>query len=487
MLESSEQKRKKTKKRRVPASFLALNPYPIIEVNVNGKIFFQNSAAEAAFPDLEQIGLNHPLFVDWQNIIDTLCNQTPDLRREIQISPNWFIQQFFLVPDTNRIRMYFTPINELKQTQQILQTIMNGAKNFQLAYLDPNFCYIHVNDAYAKSCGFTPEEMVGKRLFDLYSDYPETEATFKEAIKTLTPVERKDSPLVFPNQPERGVTYWDWTLKPITDAAGQLEGLVLSMVETTERKLAQQQLEEYAIQMEQLAEQRAKELSRAERMAAIGETAGMVGHDIRNPLQAIAGELYLCKEELVNLPDCESKKNIQESLQQIEQNLFYIDKIVADLQDYTKPLIPHWEKIKVEKIIEEALLIVTVPNNLQVNIIIPPDFPALTADQAMLKRALTNLIQNAVQSMPNGGTLKIQTEHQNGAAAINISDTGTGIAPDIQPKIFSPLFTTKSKGQGFGLAVVKRLIEAQNGTVTYQTDTAKGTTFTVKLPIKQNK
>jgi signal transduction histidine kinase len=104
----------------------------------------------------------------------------------------------------------------------------------------------------------------------------------------------------------------------------------------------------------------------------------------------------------------------------------------------------------------------------------------------MLKRALTNLIQNAVQAMPDGGTLKIQAEHQNGAVAINISDTGTGIPPDIQPKIFSPLFTTKSKGQGFGLAVVKRLIEAQNGTITYQTDTAKGTTFTIQLPTKQN-
>lgn len=128
------------------------------------------------------------------------------------------------------------------------------------------------------------------------------------------------------------------------------------------------QLEEYANQMEELAYERAKQLNQAERLATIGQTAGMVGHDIRNPLQAIAGELYLAKDEVSSLPSGNSKKNLQENITSIEENLYYIDKIVADLQDYTKPLKPNKEKVNIEKIIEAALLIVAIPSNLQVPI-----------------------------------------------------------------------------------------------------------------------
>jgi PAS domain S-box-containing protein len=360
---------------------------------------------------------------------------------------------------------------------------MNGSKNFHLVYLDKHFNFVRVNQTYAKGCGYKPEEMVGKNHFALFP-HSENEAIFTKVRDTGVPVEFKDKPFIFKDQPERGVTYWDWTLQPVKNRRGAVEGLVFSLVETTERKKAEMKLQEYANNMEALAEQRAKQLSQAERLAAIGQTAGMVGHDIRNPLQAIAGELYLCKMGLESIPDDETKTEMRESLQCIEQNLYYIDKIVADLQDFTKPLNPTWETVNVECIIEEALLIVTIPNNLEVNLDIQHNFPALRADYAMLKRALTNLIQNAVQAMPNGGNLTIAATHNTATAQVTVSDTGEGIPPEIQTKIFTPLFTTKSKGQGFGLAVTKRLVEAQNGTITYQTQTGKGTTFTIQLPIK---
>jgi signal transduction histidine kinase len=209
----------------------------------------------------------------------------------------------------------------------------------------------------------------------------------------------------------------------------------------------------------------------------------MVGHDIRNPLQAIAGELFLAKDEVDTLPDGESKKNLQESIVSIEENLYYIDKIVADLQDYTKPLKPTREAIRIEKAIEEALLIVNIPSHLHVSITIPEKFPTFKADFAMLKRALINLIQNAVQAMPSGGILKITATCQNSHVCVNVEDTGEGIPEEIQKKLFTPLFTTKSKGQGFGLAVVKRLIEAQNGEIKFKTINGKGTTFTIQLPL----
>jgi PAS domain S-box-containing protein len=250
-----------------------------------------------------------------------------------------------------------------------------------------------------------------------------------------------------------------------------------------EREQATGQLEKYATQMEELANERAKQIKDSMRLVAIGQTAGMVGHDIRNPLQAIVGELYLAREEVSSLPSGNAKMNIQESLASIEENLYYIDKIVADLQDYTKPLRPNKEKVNVEKAIEEALLIVSIPSNLHVNISVEKNYPTLTADFSMLKRALINLIQNAVQAMPNGGLLKITANYKENQACISIEDTGEGIPEEVKDKLFTPLFTTKSKGQGFGLAVVKRLIEAQDGKITFESQHGKGTTFTIILPL----
>ncbi len=250
-----------------------------------------------------------------------------------------------------------------------------------------------------------------------------------------------------------------------------------------EREQSTSQLEKYANQMEELANERAKQLKENMRLVVIGQTAGMVGHDIRNPLQAIVGELYLARDEVASMPSGDAKRNLQENISAIEENLFYIDKIVADLQDYTKPLKPNKEKIAVEKAIEEALLIVAIPSNLQVNIEIEKNYPNLTADLAMLKRALMNLIQNAVQAMPNGGLLKINAKYTANYAYIIVEDTGEGIPQEVKDKLFTPLFTTKSKGQGFGLAVVKRLIEAQDGSITFESQLGNGTTFTIKLPL----
>ena len=476
-----------------------LNPNPIIQVDYLGNILFKNHATEKVFPDLKDKDLNHPIFSDWKHIVQEFKEKNKtNLKREIQVGDNWFIEQILQVPNTKRIRIYFAAINELKKTQQelekernLLQAIMDGAKNIHLAYLDHEFNFVRVNDAYAKTCGYTSQELIGKNHFNLYP-HPENEAIFKKVRDTGVAIEFRDKPFTFPDQPKRGETYWDWMLQPITDNTGEVQGLVFSLIETTERKKAQTKLEEnahlleiYANQMQQIAEERAKQLTKAERLITIGQTAGMVGHDIRNPLQAMAGELYLAKEELHQISNEKTRKSLQESLINMEENIYYIDKIVADLQYYTKPLQPKLEKINIEKVIEAALLIVHIPNNLQVNIDIQKGFPKFYSDNSMLKRALTNLIQNAVQAMPNGGTLTIAAKHQNNKVKISIQDTGEGIADEIKDQLFTPLFTTKSKGQGFGLAVAKRLVETQGGKICFESKKDKGTTFTIQLPINE--
>ena len=139
-----------------------------------------------------------------------------------------------------------------------------------------------------------------------------------------------------------------------------------------------------------------------------------------------------------------------------------------------------------EKVIEDTMIIVPIPDNLQVVLEVEKDFPLITADFSMLKRALINLIQNAVQAMPDGGKLTVKANIKGKKAFISVEDTGVGIPVALKTRLFQPMVTTKAKGQGLGLAVVKRLVEAQGGAISFESKVGKGTRFTVELPNTKN-
>jgi PAS domain S-box-containing protein len=245
---------------------------------------------------------------------------------------------------------------------------------------------------------------------------------------------------------------------------------------------ASAQLQEYADNMEQLAKERAEKLKDAERLAAIGATAGMVGHDIRNPLQAIISDVFLAKTELASITDSEEKKNALESMAEIEKNIDYINKIVQDLQDYARPLNPMIEESDLESIVEVFITKNGLPKNIKVDLKIAEEARRIRADPYYLNRILFNLVTNAVQAMPNGGKLTIDAHKEADDTVLSVKDTGVGIPKEIQDKMFTLMFTTKSKGQGFGLPVVKRMTESLGGTVTFESEVEKGTTFTIRLP-----
>jgi PAS domain S-box-containing protein len=241
-------------------------------------------------------------------------------------------------------------------------------------------------------------------------------------------------------------------------------------------------LEEYASQMEELAEQRAEELKNSERLAAIGQTAGVVGHDIRNPLQAITSDMYIIAEETRAMQNGESKQAILESIDSVNQNLTYINKIVSDLQDYTRPLRPNLQDANLADLIEGTLLTINIPKGIRVSTEIGGEAKPIRTDVAYMRRILTNLMTNAVQAMPEEGKLSVKASKEKGVIIICVADTGSGIPQEVQARMFTPLFTTKSKGQGLGLAVVKRLAEALDGTISFESHENKGTKFIVKFP-----
>ena len=253
----------------------------------------------------------------------------------------------------------------------------------------------------------------------------------------------------------------------------------------TERKQIEQKLEGYARNLEQIVEERTKQLQTAERLAAIGQTAGMIGHDIRNPLQAIAGELFLMKQELDSLPDSPRKESVEESLGNMQEQADYISKIISDLQDYARPLKPELVNVDLHAVLPQVLSTVPLPDN----IILVQECERklkVKTDFTFLKRVLVNLVTNAIQAMPSGGNLTVRAFREDSKVNVTVSDTGVGIPDEVKPKIFQPLMTTKSKGQGFGLAVVKRLVEAQGGTVSFESKIGEGTQFKVVFPRKKS-
>jgi signal transduction histidine kinase len=223
------------------------------------------------------------------------------------------------------------------------------------------------------------------------------------------------------------------------------------------------------------------ERKETDRLAAIGQTAGMIGHDIRNPLQAIVSELYIAKEVIAENTRGEEKNPALESIDLIEEQTDYISKIVSDLQDYARPLKPELKEVALAKLVTSVFQTVHIPDEIVLKIDVE-GFPKIQTDPILIRRALTNLINNAIQAMPDGGDLGVLARKTSNSVIIAVSDTGEGIPEEIKPKLFTPLMTTKAKGQGLGLAVVKRLIEALGGSITFDSQVGKGTVFTIYLP-----
>ena len=257
-----------------------------------------------------------------------------------------------------------------------------------------------------------------------------------------------------------------------------------------ERKNLEEQLTQYSEHLEELVQQKTAELKRAERLAAIGQMAAMVGHDLRSPLQAILNTIYLEKKQVDSLEGClapsegPTAQQFRAGLDKIDEHVAYMSSMVTDLLDFAQTPNPKITRTSTEQLVNDALRRVVAPNKVVIETKLDPSLPNLDVDPFLMQRALTNIIGNALQAMPDGGGLSITTKKNGRSASINVADTGTGIPPENISKLFEPLFTTKSRGVGLGLAIVKSVIEAHGGTITVESDVGRGSKFCIALPLR---
>jgi PAS domain S-box-containing protein len=256
-------------------------------------------------------------------------------------------------------------------------------------------------------------------------------------------------------------------LKSVTAILNGNEYLLESFIDISERKKLEAQLVE------------------TQRLATIGETTTMVGHDLRNPLQAMSSTAYLVKK-LVASEKSEDKHQAIQLLSTMDEEIGYMDKIVSDLQDYARPVGADMVNTSLPDLVSAIVSSVKIPSNVQVAVDIRTEPSQLMLDPTLIRRVLTNLILNAIQAMPNGGKLTIKGAKEGNSIAFAVRDTGVGIAPETIGKIFDPFFTTKAQGQGLGLPVCKRLVEAHGGTIDVMSRIGEGSTFTFRIPTKSD-
>jgi PAS domain S-box-containing protein len=222
-------------------------------------------------------------------------------------------------------------------------------------------------------------------------------------------------------------------------------------------------------------------LAKSQRLAAIGETSAMVGHDLRNPLQGIAGIVYLAKKNLESRKATD-RRDAAGMLDTIQEQITYMDKIVSDLQDYAQPLVPKLTETNLPNLIRQTLSTIKVPTAVKVSVEVEKAAQNVMIDPTLMRRTFTNLAINAIQAMPKRGKLTVRACSKGNSTVMTVEDTGEGIPKKNLTKLFSPFFTTKAKGQGLGLAVCKRLVEVQGGTITVKSKPRKGTVFIIKMP-----
>ena len=259
--------------------------------------------------------------------------------------------------------------------------------------------------------------------------------------------------------------------------------LVTTVVETQGRRrdYATALVEERTASLRQAVaelEQTQAQLVRQEKMAAMGQLASMVGHELRNPLAVIMNVLYL----LEMMADAQGSEAMARHLATAKRETSAATLIVADLLDYSAGRAPMLTPVQVADLVAEVLSVVPPRAGIEVAQHVDPGV-TIDADRDQMRQVLLNLITNGYDAMPGGGILDISVRSTGESAQITVSDTGTGMDEETRASIFTPFYTTKSRGIGLGLAVTKRVVEAHGGTISVQSTPAVGTSFTVTVRV----
>ncbi len=346
----------------------------------------------------------------------------------------------------------------LWEKQEKLEGILNASPD-AIVVIDMNGSIIECNDRTTQICGLERSQLVGKAAQDFFAikDGPKSYDYLLKTVQEKGIVNEFECNLVR----KTGKYPAEISLSVLRDKNGHPVGFVSILRDLTERKQLEQRL------------------LRSERFAAIGELAGMIGHDIRNPLTAIKNAVFLLKRHRAKNGDETSSSMINV----IENSVENANRIVSDLLDYSREIHLDLSESSPKHLLNQALAMLQVPSSIKLLDNTSSDIK-LFVDQSKMVRVFANLVKNAFDAMPKGGTLKIGNVLENDVVRIDFADSGVGVSKEVMPKMFTPLFTTKAQGMGFGLSICKRIVESHGGNISVESIPGEGATFVIVLPVE---
>jgi PAS domain S-box-containing protein len=327
--------------------------------------------------------------------------------------------------------------------ENILQSVPSGVISF-----DQEMRITKVNLAAEKILEVRAENIIGEYHTDVLNK------PIIDFLNDRKVIERGEIAYITPS----GKRIWlGLTLSPLKDREGLIIGQILVFTDLTHLKAVESQIK------------------LRDKLSSLGEISAGIAHELRNPMGVIAGYTKLMSKKADN--------SLKPTVDAISKEIVVMDRIISDFLSFAKPAELNIAKSNLKAIIENCVTsVMGKRTDLSLNIDINA-LPALKGDEVFLRQAFINLIQNAVDAMPQGGNLKIKALPSTGDFMdILISDTGHGISEDIKDKIFLPFFTTKEQGTGLGLAIVHKIVISHGGSISVDSS-EKGTTFNIRLPL----
>ena len=222
-----------------------------------------------------------------------------------------------------------------------------------------------------------------------------------------------------------------------------------------------------------------EKLVRAERLAVLGELAGSVSHELRNPLNVVKSSTFYLRGRLGD-----GDEKVARHLDRVERSVERADRTIGDLLAFSRLRPTHLEKTHLETLAQRVVSDTRLPAAVQISVRAMEKLPEVRVDQVQFEQVLHNLILNSCQALDGAGHVEIGLSADSGGMVMTVQDDGSGIAPENLPKVFDPLFTTKAEGTGFGLAVCKRVVEEHRGTIEVESKPGAGAKVIIRLPLE---
>ena len=376
---------------------------------------------------------------------------------------------------------------DVRESRSMLQLVLDAIPA-RVFWKDRDLRYLGGNHLFARDAGVShPDEVIGWVDHDFpwrtFADQYRNDD--REVIDSGVPKLNYEEPLTTPT----GETVWLRTSKiPLRDAAGTVIGVLGAYEDITEQKRVQQAAHAaHSALLER--ERREKELVEAElartreslvrqtRLAAIGQVAASIAHELRNPLGAIRNSAFFLRRRTSG-----EREDWAHQLGIIEHQAAESDRIISDLLDMTRAKPAKKQSIDLEDVVRESFAAAVDHEHIQLQLEFETRPLLLSADRGQIGQVLRNLFANAAHAMPDGGCVSVAAATRPDGVAITITDTGPGVAPDARDRIFEPLFTSKAKGTGLGLTVCRQIIEQHGGTITLASTSGPGAEFQIRLP-----